>query len=364
MPRYRHPFDVCLIPFKINNVTHAVDPVKFYEFMSAGKPVVSVPLEEMAIYRDYLYFAAEPDDFLEKIETALNENDVDLVHRRIQLAKENDWRHRHAVINVEMTALYEKCSIVIVSYNNSELTRQCIKSIIDRTTHPNYELIIVDNASSDDTVEILEQLRQQHAVIDLILNSENRGFAAANNQGISKATGDYIVLLNNDTVIANDWLEALLRHLKDRSIGMVGPVTNSIGNEAKIDVDYADLAEMQEFSARYTTAHAGRSFDIAMLAMFCVAMRRDVCDEIGPLDEAFGIGMFEDDDYSRRMHACGYRTVCAEDAFVHHYGQASFKKLIDTGEYQKIWDKNQAYFESKWGGWVPHAHRPSSRKMQ
>jgi GT2 family glycosyltransferase len=178
------------------------------------------------------------------------------------------------------------------------------------------------------------------------------------------AEGEYIVLLNNDTVVTDDWLEAMLRHLQNENIGMVGPVTNSIGNEAKIDTHYLNLEQMHDFASRYTVAHAGSHFDISMLAMFCVAMRRDVFNEIGTLDEMFGLGMFEDDDYSRRMHAAGYRTVCAEDAFIHHYGQASFGKLIETGEYQALWDRKQAYFESKWGGWKPHTHNRNPQRSQ
>jgi GT2 family glycosyltransferase len=92
-------------------------------------------------------------------------------------------------------------------------------------------------------------------------------------------------------------------------------------------------------------------------------MRREVFDEIGELDEAFGIGMFEDDDYCRRIQSAGYRTVCAEDSFVHHYGQASFKKLIDSGEYQAIWDRNQAYFEKKWGAWTPHTNNRNTERL-
>lgn len=356
MPRYLYGFDVCLIPFKLNKVTHAVDPVKFYEFISVGKPVVSVPLQEMAIYADYVYFATEYEDFLSKVEAALTEDDPDLTNRRIQLAKANDWHHRYLANDQALQALYAKCSIVVISYNNADLTRQCIESIVERTTYPNYELIVVDNASQDGTRDMLRALQRQIRNLKLIINDTNRGFAAANNQGIAQAEGEYVVLLNNDTVVTNDWLEALLRHLKNQQIGLVGPVTNSIGNEAKIAVDYSDLRDMHEFAARHTVENAGRHFDISVLAMFCVAMRREVFNEIGALDEAFGVGMFEDDDYCRRLHSAGYRTVCAEDSFVHHYGQASFKKLIDSGEYQAIWDRNQAYFESKWGAWTPHTH--------
>ncbi|CAB5714452.1 Poly-beta-1,6-N-acetyl-D-glucosamine synthase [Delftia tsuruhatensis] len=363
MPRYLHGFDVCLIPFKLNKVTHAVDPVKFYEYISVGKPVVSVPLEEMAIYEDYVYFAAEYGDFLSRIEAALREEDADLIHRRIQLAKANDWRHRYVSTEKALKSLYAKCSIVIVSYNNSDLTRQCIESIVTRTTYPHYEVIVVDNASQDDTCDMLLAMQRHIPNLKLILNDENRGFAAANNQGIAQAEGAYVVLLNNDTVVTNDWLEAMLRHLRDSRIGLVGPVTNSVGNEAKIAVDYTNLEQMHEFAARHTVANAGHHFDISVLAMFCVAMRREVFEEIGALDEGFGIGMFEDDDYCRRLQAAGYRTVCAEDSFVHHYGQASFKKLIDSGEYQVIWERNQAYFESKWGTWTPHSNSRSSERF-
>jgi GT2 family glycosyltransferase len=154
--------------------------------------------------------------------------------------------------------------------------------------------------------------------------------------------------------VPKGWLAPLLRHLDDPEVGLVGPTTNAVGNEARVSIDYQDLDDMEDFADRRASQYRGRCFDIPMLAMFCVAMRREVLDQVGWLDEAFGIGMFEDDDYSRRVQAAGLRTVCAEDSYIHHYGQASFKALIASGEYQRLWDKNQAYFESKWGPWQPH----------
>ncbi|MGH9847582.1 MAG: glycosyltransferase family 2 protein, partial [Blastocatellia bacterium] len=98
-----------------------------------------------------------------------------------------------------------------------------------------------------------------------------------------------------------------------------------------------------------------RIADIPVLAMYCVAMRRAVFDRIGPLDEQFGIGMFEDDDYSMRVRRAGLRVVCAADVFVHHFGQASFGKLIESGAYHDLFEQNRHKFEVKWReSWRPH----------
>lgn len=356
MPRFLYWFDACLIPFRMYNVTHAVDPVKFYEYMSAGKPVIATPTAELQAYGDYLFFASTPDETVQAIEAALAQNDTAVSRRRRDLAKENDWSLR---VDATLSALrngFPAVSIIVVTYNNLDLTTACIESLIRNTTHPNYEIIVIDNASTDGTQSYLRQLSSLEIPVRISLNRENRGFAAANNQGLGMATGDVLVLLNNDTLVPKGWLDPLIRHLNDPSVGLVGPVTNEIGNEAKIPVNYLDPDSMEAFADENAASHAGQGFDIPMLAMFCVAMRREVMEAVGPLDEAYGMGLFEDDDYSRRIHAKGLRTICAEDAFVHHVGRASFGKL-SQGAYDEIWQRNQAYFESKWGEWAPHRHR-------
>ena len=91
--------------------------------------------------------------------------------------------------------------------------------------------------------------------------------------------------------------------------------------------------------------------------MFCVALRLETYDLIGPLDEQFGIGMFEDDDYTQRIRTAGLRVICAADVFVHHFGQAAFKKLIENGQYNEIFDENRRRYEAKWNvEWIPHDH--------
>lgn len=109
-------------------------------------------------------------------------------------------------------------------------------SVLQRSDYPDLEVIVVDNASSDGTPAYLEDFARRHAEVRVVLNGENLGFAAGNNVGLSLATGDYLVLLNNDTVVTQGWVMTLLRHFQqDPSLGIACPVTNNIGNEARIE---------------------------------------------------------------------------------------------------------------------------------
>ena len=85
-------------------------------------------------------------------------------------------------------------------------------------------------------------------------------------------------------------------------------------------------------------------------------MRRDVYLKVGKLDEAFGRGFFEDDDYCRRIERLGLRVVCAEDVFIHHHLSASFNKLRHQ-ERQDLFEMNKKIYEEKWGEWIPHSYR-------
>jgi GT2 family glycosyltransferase/glycosyltransferase involved in cell wall biosynthesis len=256
-----------------------------------------------------------------------------------------------------MTKGENKTSIIILTYNNWPDTKLCLDSIFTKTSEPDFEVILVDNASQDGTPGFLQEYATAHPNMKLIINPRNAGFSRANNQGAELAEGEYLVFLNNDTVVTPKWLSGLIKYLDDPSVGMVGPVTNSASNESRILVNYDSLDGLDAFAEQYTSAHAGQAFDIKVLAFFCVAMRRAVFEEIGPLDERFGLGFFEDDDYAARLRKHGYRLLCAEDVFVHHSGGKSFLKL-ETSYYWQLFRENRRKFEAKWEvKWQPHLHR-------
>jgi len=252
-------------------------------------------------------------------------------------------------------AISRWASIVIVTSDNLVYTRLCLESLLANTDYPDYEVVVVDNGSTDGTAGYLRGLARHYPHVRVVYNDCNRGFARASNQGLALSSGDVLVLLNNDTIVPHGWLTRLVRHLEDPAVALIGPVTNRTCNEAQIDVAYQTYGELMLFAHNYQEAHNGECFDIRMLAMFCAAMRRDVYDRIGPLDERYEVGMFEDDDFAMRIRAAGYRVVCAQDVFVHHFGQASLGKLMPTGEYGELFHANRRRFEEKWGLiWEPH----------
>jgi GT2 family glycosyltransferase len=240
-------------------------------------------------------------------------------------------------------------SIVIVTCGRCELTRLCLESLFARTEWPRYEVLAVDNGSTDGTRELLEEHARREPRLRTIFFPENRGFPRAVNAGLAEAKGDVLVLLNNDTVPTRGWLAALHAHLTaNRRAGLVGPVTNAIANEARVGVGYRDLAALPSWASRWRRAHDGEAFAIRTLAFFCVAIRRETFAEVGLLDERFGLGLFEDVDYCRRARGAGWELLCARDAFVHHWQNASFRRL-GREQYFALYEENRRKFREKWG---------------
>jgi GT2 family glycosyltransferase len=249
-------------------------------------------------------------------------------------------------------------SVVAVTLDNLAVTRLCLETVL-ATTGDDVELIVVDNGSCDGTEELLRALAERDGRVRPVLNGANRGFAGAVNQGLAAARGAVFVVLNNDTVVPPGWLERLQRPLADGAVGLVGPTTNDAGNEAEIEVPYRTYGELLDFARKRAVEMAGRLADLSVATMFCTAMRREVLDAVGPLDERFEIGLFEDDDYSMRVRSAGYRVVLAEDAFVHHFGEATFGALVPTGEHARVFRANQRRLEEKWAmRWRSHERRP------
>ncbi len=247
-------------------------------------------------------------------------------------------------------------SIVMLSWNAPEFTKLALESIRSHTSG-NYEVIVVDNGSRAETVDWLKTLTG----VRVIFNPTNRGFAGGNNQAIAAARGDYIVLLNNDVVVTAGWLDGLLGAFERvPGLGVSAPRSNKIaGDQIVIGAAYADMAQMHRFAAARRERYRDRGYMTDRAIGLCLCIDRRVVEEIGGIDERFGIGNFEDDDFCLRVRAAGYRIYVCDDVFIHHFGSQTFaaNKIDWTATMRENWLK----FAAKWdlpqirqgGGYVP-----------
>lgn len=262
-----------------------------------------------------------------------------------------------AVCNIRKRGMV---SIIILTWNQLDYTRQCLASI-QRNTPEAHEIILVDNGSTDGSVAWLREAVASHDNYRLIENNQNLGFSAGCNQGMQAAAGDYILLLNNDVVVTRDWLSGLLECLDSNAdVGIVGPMTNNISGVQKVEqAGYQDLAGMEPFAAAYRERYRHRRIPNRRIVGFCMLFRRTLMEQVGLLDVTFGSGNFEDDDYCVRAALEGFHNMIAGDVFIHHYGSASFdgNKL----DYSSSISGNMKLFQEKWSR--PVADEGLARKI-
>lgn len=238
-------------------------------------------------------------------------------------------------------------SIVIPVWNQPDMTVQCFASIRESTKIP-YEIIWVDNGSTPENVKIIRrQATRPRVHTKLIRNSRNLGFVKATNQGIAEAEGDYVILLNNDTMVTYQWAKKLIRPLvNDPQVGIVGPVTQS-----KIAwQEAANLNKMwnlglplynkrlKAYGKLLDDKFAGRYLDVGKnpLSFFCAAFRKSMFDDLGGLDVAFGLGLGDDDHYCYLARHAGYKLMLSLGTFVLHAHRTTFKALnLDVDSLQR-----------------------------
>ena len=240
-------------------------------------------------------------------------------------------------------------SIIALTYNGLDYTKQFYESLCE-SDNSDHEIIFIDNASTDKTKEYLESISTNSKDVKVIFNDLNLGFPAAVNQGIQAAKGRYILIANNDIVFTEGWLERLIEVAEsDSKIGIVGPISNEVSGVQKDKVAcYKTIDEMHLYAKQVKEKNKNSILQFPRVAFLCTLIKREVFDKIGGLDERFTPGNFEDDDFCLRAQLADYKTVIAQDVFIHHYGSKSFKA---NGE-KKYFDGlkvNHRIFINKWG---------------
>jgi GT2 family glycosyltransferase len=234
-------------------------------------------------------------------------------------------------------------SIVVLAYNHLDYTKLCIESLYRYTSHIDFELITINNGSTDQTKEYFEALPHQKK----ISFAENIGVDKAINQGFRIAEGKYTVNVSNDLVLTTNWLDNLLICAEsDEKIGMVVPASSYSSNCQQLDLGYKNLAEMQEMAKAHNVSSPLKWEERLRLITYTCLIRTNLQKEFGGFDEDFNPGGFDDDALCFKVRRAGYKLILAMDTFVHHFGSVTFQV-----EYAKndIYVKNRKLFNDKFG---------------
>jgi GT2 family glycosyltransferase len=327
---------------------------KIGEALAHGLPVVTTPSGAEGMDGNGAMLVAEGPQELAAAAVSLLRDDVlwtELADKGRALVEER-WSPRAVQRSVDELTEAETAvdsdltSIVILVRDQPDLTQACLESIETHTPEW-HEVIVVDNGSAVEAADLLDRWSDGHANVTVVHNLENRGFAAGNNQGFALARGGTVCLLNNDTEVTPGWLGAM-RAVLDRepAVGLVGPVTNRARGPQLVDESYETTEERLIYAATRAESFAGMTLPCDRLIGFCLLARREVIDRIGGLDERFGFGNFEDDDFSVRALAEGWEGRIALDSFIHHVGGQTF---AGSGiDYSQQFLHNFGLYKQKW----------------
>ena len=235
-------------------------------------------------------------------------------------------------------------TILILTHNQWQYTKMCIDSIKRKTQTP-YKILVVDNGSTDETVKAL----RHDPTIYHIENTHNLGFAAGFNVGLYQTDTPYFVLCNSDVVVTPGWLHNMIFHIaSDEKLLLLGARSNHVsGPQIVKNVPYKNDTELDTYAKTFTTNRETPLTYFHRIVFFFTLFKREALHKVGFLDEIFGKGNFEDDDYCLRLAKKGFKAAYDNTVFIHHYGSRGF--MQNPNEYRALLEKNKKLFLAKHG---------------
>ncbi len=359
---------------------------KVGETLSYGVPMVSTTIgaEGMNIINEeHSYITDNPNQFAKYILQLYSDKETwqkfsvegkqlissqyssELMRQRLEFILSHETKESFKTILAKNQSSPPKVSVILVTYNNWKYTRECIQSVVEYSGY-DYEIILFDNLSTDNTVL---NVNKEFPFVRVINNDSNIGFPAAVNKAIVNTLGEYVLLLNNDTVVTAGWLDRLIEVAEsDKKIGIVGPISNEVsGAQKDKDAVYNNMAEMSLYAEEIKIKNKDEVVPFPRVAFLCTLIKKDVIEKIGGLDERFSPGNYEDDDFCLRAQLAGFKTVIAKDIFIHHYGSVSFKKDGDKQYIERL-QVNRKKFIAKWNAdpdeiWLKNKNFNSDREL-
>jgi GT2 family glycosyltransferase/glycosyltransferase involved in cell wall biosynthesis len=361
---YLEGMDVCLVPHLVTEFTRSLDPLKLYEYLAAGRPVIATPLGNSPDLETHVTTAESAAELVAAAERLVAEDEPGFIAARRAAVADETWEARAIEVEQWLGAASpaDNCpevevSVVIVSYNTRELLERCLNAL-ELQEGVGFETIVVDNASSDGSADMVRRRFADAHVIEL---AENAGFGAANNVASPYCRGEYVLLLNSDAFMEPGSLAALLAAARRHpEAGAVGPrLLNEDGTLQRSAWPFPSAGRLllEAFGLHRPMRTLGLMEDLGtwdhatersvdFLVGACLLVPRDALEAIGGFDEEFWL-YAEEADLQRRLVARGQSALFTPEGEVTHVGGASSKF---SAERLRHFYRGQKRFLQKHGG--------------
>ena len=251
-----------------------------------------------------------------------------------------------------------RVSILIPTCDHIRDLETCVESIYARTTYPDFEILLIENNSKEEqTFRSYERMQKEHPDTLKVLTWQGKGFnySALNNFGARYATGEYLLLLNNDTeVITPGWLEERVMYAQQKRVGCVGAkllYPDDTIQHAGVGFGIGGVAgHLHKYYPASSDGYMGRLNyvqDVYADTAACLLIRKEIYDEVGGLDESYAVA-FNDVDFCVRVRQAGYTNVFTPFAQLYHYESKS-RGMEDNPEKQKRFQGEVLRFQARWG---------------
>lgn len=345
LPAYLHYSDFAILPFYSDDIGKYVSPLKIFEYIAMNKKVISSSLPDIKNYPNVIY----ADTIEEWIEALKDEKEVDFSSAE-NFVQENNWYHRCCMILDDlytknskkcMDKFYDNLSVVVLNYNNSNVIFRCVDTLTKYSKRYNYEIIVVDNNSTDGSYEKLLKEYNKKNNVKIIRNSKN-GCSSGRNLGVANASKDYIIFLDSDEWVTNPyWLDnyfELVNNLGDKTVIGWGA---GWFNSQKYAYHVVD-----SFPHRYLEPKYIATNDIGYLATCGFIINKDFFNKIGGFDLNYDPTCYEDTDLSLNVRYNGGDIYYSKHLGVGHLPHQTTKS--GTKAHEELIYKKGTYFIQKW----------------
>ncbi len=344
LPAYLQYSDFAILPFKQGSIGDYVSPLKIFEYISMNKEVIATELPDINGYPN-TYTSLESEDWINHIMNS--KNDVN-ISARDEFINKNNWYSRCSeMLDVlfpvnkweKDSDVYGNISIVVLNYNNKKVIFKCVDTLLLNNERYNYQIVIVDNNSTDGSYEILKENYSDK--ITLVRNSKN-GCSSGRNLGVENSKGKYIVFLDSDEWITNKyWLDNYIELMQENDkIGSIGWGAGWFNRKG-----FAYMV-VDSFEHKYMPPNAICRSDIGYLATCGYIIKKDLFDKIEGFDLNYDPTCYEDTDLSLKVRNAGLEIYYSPHLGVGHLPHQTTKS--GTAAHYKLIREKGEYFLSKW----------------